>query len=55
VESKTTSSRRSEPGTDNCAVFGSGYTWGAVRTAIVHMAAEVAAFLPVQAVKDSLI
>ena len=36
-----------------CAVFGSGYAWGAVRRADVRMAGEVAASLPVQVIADA--
>ena len=35
-----------------CAVFGGGYTWGAVRSADVQMAGQVAASLPVQLIAD---
>lgn len=38
--------------TGECAVFGGGYTWGAVRTADVRMAGEFAASLPVQLIAD---
>ncbi|SAL72936.1 lipoprotein [Caballeronia arvi] len=36
-----------------CAVFGSGYTWGAVREADVHMAGHVASSTSVQLIADS--
>ncbi len=36
-----------------CAVFGTGYTWGAVRLADVHLAGETAASLPIQVIADS--
>ncbi|WP_322043194.1 DUF3443 domain-containing protein [Paraburkholderia sp. J67] len=42
-------------GTDpagSCAAFGSGYTWGAVRSADVKLAGEVAAALPIQLIAD---
>lgn len=35
-----------------CAVFGSGYAWGAVRSADVHMAGQVATALPVELIAD---
>ncbi|CAD6559820.1 hypothetical protein LMG27952_06966 [Paraburkholderia hiiakae] len=35
-----------------CAVFGTGYTWGAVRSADVKLAGEVAATLPIQLIAD---
>ena len=35
-----------------CLVFGSGYTWGAVRSADVKLAGEVASSLPVQIIAD---
>lgn len=35
-----------------CAVFGSGYTWGAVRRADVQLAGEVASSLPIQVIAD---
>jgi hypothetical protein len=35
-----------------CAVFGGGYTWGAVRSADVRMAGQLAASLPVQLIAD---
>jgi hypothetical protein len=35
-----------------CASFGTGYTWGAVRLADVKLAGEVAASLPVQLIAD---
>ncbi|CAB3767182.1 DUF3443 domain-containing protein [Paraburkholderia solisilvae] len=35
-----------------CGVFGSGYTWGAVRTADIRMAGQVAAGLPIQVIAD---
>ena len=36
-----------------CAVFGSGYTWGAVRTADVRLAGQVARSTSVQLIADS--
>jgi hypothetical protein len=35
-----------------CGVFGSGYTWGAVRTADVRMAGQIATALPIQVIAD---
>jgi hypothetical protein len=35
-----------------CTVFGSGYTWGSVRTADVHLAGEVAAATSIQVIAD---
>ncbi|MGF6772739.1 hypothetical protein P3T18_005233 [Paraburkholderia sp. GAS199] len=35
-----------------CAVFGGGYTWGAVRSADVRMAGQLAAALPIQIIAD---
>ncbi|WP_308445022.1 DUF3443 domain-containing protein [Paraburkholderia flagellata] len=35
-----------------CAVFGTGYTWGAVRSADVKLAGEAAASLPIQLIAD---
>ncbi|MFT4064031.1 DUF3443 domain-containing protein [Paraburkholderia sp.] len=35
-----------------CAVFGSGYAWGSVRTADVHMAGQLASSIPVQLIAD---
>ncbi|WP_321925169.1 DUF3443 domain-containing protein [Paraburkholderia guartelaensis] len=35
-----------------CAVFGTGYTWGAVRRADVKLAGEIAAALPIQVIAD---
>lgn len=35
-----------------CAAFGSGYTWGAVRSADVKLAGETAAALPIQLIAD---
>jgi hypothetical protein len=35
-----------------CAAFGTGYTWGAVRSADVRLAGEVAASLPIQLIAD---
>lgn len=35
-----------------CAVFGTGYTWGAVRRADVKLADEVASSLPIQVIAD---
>ncbi|WP_157639167.1 DUF3443 domain-containing protein [Burkholderia ubonensis] len=36
-----------------CAAFGSGVTWGSVRTADVKLAGEIAAGLPIQLIGDS--
>jgi hypothetical protein len=36
-----------------CAVFGGGYTWGAVRSADVRMAGQLAASLPIQLIADA--
>ncbi|SEA33284.1 DUF3443 domain-containing protein [Paraburkholderia sartisoli] len=36
-----------------CAVFGTGYTWGAVRSADVRMAGEIATALPVHIIADA--
>ena len=36
----------------SCTVFGSGYTWGSVRTADVHLAGEVAAATSIQVIAD---
>jgi hypothetical protein len=36
-----------------CAVFGSGYTWGAVRMADVRLASQVARSTPVQLIADT--
>ncbi|SAL64402.1 lipoprotein [Caballeronia peredens] len=38
-----------------CAVFGSGYTWGAVRQADVKLAGQVAASTSVQVIADSAV
>jgi len=35
-----------------CAVFGTGYTWGAVRTADVRLAGQLASNLPIQVISD---
>ncbi|TDY23403.1 uncharacterized protein DUF3443 [Paraburkholderia sp. BL6665CI2N2] len=35
-----------------CAVFGGGYTWGAVRSADVRMAGQLAASVPIQTIAD---
>jgi hypothetical protein len=35
-----------------CAVFGTGYTWGAVRTADVRMAGQLASSLSIQVISD---
>nr|WP_244195910.1 DUF3443 domain-containing protein [Paraburkholderia susongensis] len=35
-----------------CAVFGSGYAWGSVRSADVRMAGQLAASIPVQLIAD---
>ena len=39
----------------SCTVFGSGYTWGSVRTADVHLAGEVAAATSIQVIADPAI
>jgi hypothetical protein len=39
----------------SCTVFGSGYTWGSVRNADVHLAGEVAAATSVQIIADPAI
>jgi hypothetical protein len=39
--------------TGECAVFGSGYAWGAVRSADVRMAGQVAASVPVHLIADT--
>ncbi|QCP49986.1 DUF3443 domain-containing protein [Trinickia violacea] len=36
-----------------CAVFGSGYTWGAVRSADVRLASELATAIPIQVIADA--
>ncbi|MEZ0605275.1 DUF3443 domain-containing protein [Paraburkholderia sp. IW21] len=38
--------------TGECAVFGGGYTWGAVRNADVRMAGQLAAAIPIQLISD---
>lgn len=38
--------------TGECAVFGGGYTWGAVRSADVQMAGQLAASVPIQLIAD---
>ncbi|MFM0504925.1 DUF3443 domain-containing protein [Paraburkholderia caffeinilytica] len=38
--------------TGECAVFGGGYTWGAVRSADVRMAGQLAASIPIQLIAD---
>ncbi|RAR52429.1 uncharacterized protein DUF3443 [Paraburkholderia unamae] len=38
-----------------CAAFGTGYTWGAVRSADVKLAGEVAASLPIQVIADAAV
>ncbi|MEM5368287.1 DUF3443 domain-containing protein [Paraburkholderia azotifigens] len=35
-----------------CSVFGTGFTWGAVRTADVRMAGQLAAGIPIQVIGD---
>lgn len=40
------------PITGACAVFGTGFTWGAVRRADVKIAGEVAANIPIQVIAD---
>jgi hypothetical protein len=39
--------------TGECAVFGSGYAWGAVRSADVRMAAQVAEAIPIHLIADT--
>lgn len=39
----------------SCTVFGSGYTWGSVSTADVHLAGEVAAATSIQVIADPAI
>ncbi|APA84390.1 DUF3443 domain-containing protein [Paraburkholderia sprentiae WSM5005] len=36
-----------------CAVFGSGYAWGAIRTADVRMAGQQASSIPIQVIADT--
>ncbi len=43
---------RAAASTGECAVFGGGYTWGAVRSADVRMAGQLAASLPIQLIAD---
>ncbi|HEY3599757.1 MAG TPA: DUF3443 domain-containing protein, partial [Paraburkholderia sp.] len=38
--------------TGECGVFGTGYTWGAVRTADIRMAGQLAAAVPIQVIAD---
>ncbi|MFL9901065.1 DUF3443 domain-containing protein [Paraburkholderia fungorum] len=38
--------------TAECSVFGSGYTWGSVRSADVRMAGQLAASIPIQLIAD---
>ncbi|HZZ03694.1 DUF3443 family protein [Paraburkholderia sp.] len=38
--------------TGECAVFGGGYAWGAVRSADVRMAGQLAAAIPIQLISD---
>nr|WP_144146669.1 DUF3443 domain-containing protein [Paraburkholderia sp. BCC1884] len=38
--------------TGECAVFGGGYAWGAVRSADVRMAGQLAAAIPIQLIAD---
>lgn len=38
--------------TGECAVFGGGYAWGAVRSADVQMAGQLAASIPIQLIAD---
>jgi hypothetical protein len=38
--------------TGECAVFGGGYAWGAVRSADVRMAGQLAASLPIHVISD---
>jgi hypothetical protein len=39
--------------TGECAVFGSGYAWGAVRSADVRMAGQLAASIPIHLIADA--
>lgn len=39
--------------TGECAVFGGGYAWGAVRSADVRMAGQLAAAIPIQVISDA--
>jgi hypothetical protein len=39
--------------TGECAAFGSGYTWGAVRSADVRMAGQLAASIPIHLIADA--
>lgn len=39
--------------TGQCAVFGTGFVWGAVRSADVRLAGEVAAALPIHVIADA--
>jgi hypothetical protein len=39
--------------TGECAAFGSGYAWGAVRTADVRMAGQLAASIPIELIADA--
>nr|WKF56557.1 hypothetical protein HUO10_001016 [Paraburkholderia busanensis] len=39
--------------TGECAIFGSGYTWGAVRSADVRMAGQLAAAIPIHVIADA--
>jgi hypothetical protein len=39
--------------TGECAVFGSGYAWGAVRSADVRMAGQIAGSIPIQLIADT--
>ncbi|OND14944.1 hypothetical protein AQ928_25505 [Burkholderia pseudomallei] len=41
------------PITGACAIFGTGFTWGAVRRADVRIAGEIAANIPIQVIADS--
>jgi hypothetical protein len=43
----------SGPAAAECAVFGSGYTWGAVRSADIRLAGELAMGIPIQVIADS--
>jgi hypothetical protein len=39
----------------SCAAFGSGHTWGSLRTADVKLSSEVAAAVPIQVMTDSAV
>jgi hypothetical protein len=42
----------SGPPAAQCAVFGSGFTWGAIRSADIRLASELAAATPIQVIAD---